>query len=74
MRELVGEFAQEHNLLFMPAQKTHEASGRLLYRLGGTPQGAGGVLIHLEDDIMFVQQNGEWVPVGFDEVLEIARR
>ncbi|EXX77932.1 TFP11-domain-containing protein [Rhizophagus irregularis] len=67
--EIVEEFAQDQNLLFLPTNKTHD-SGKPLYRMGGTPEGVGGLLMYLSDDVMYVKEGQNWTPMGFDEVLE----
>ncbi|CAG8488175.1 14244_t:CDS:2 [Gigaspora rosea] len=69
-KEIVEEFAEEENLLFLPTNKNHKISGKPLYRLGRTQGGAGGLTLYLEDDVMYVKQGLEWLPMGFDEVLE----
>lgn len=68
-KEIIEEFAEEENLLFLPTNKNHKISGKPLYRLGRT-QGAGGLTLYLDDDVMYVKQGLEWLPMGFDEVLE----
>ncbi|RIA90210.1 GC-rich sequence DNA-binding factor-like protein [Glomus cerebriforme] len=67
--EIVEEFAQDKNLLFLPTNKTH-ISGKPLYRMGGTPEGVGGILMYLNDDVMYVKEGQNWTPMGFEEVLE----
>ncbi|CAG8655416.1 10587_t:CDS:10 [Acaulospora morrowiae] len=69
--DLVEEFAQENNLLFLPTNKTHKASGKPIYRMGGTPEGTGGITLYLQDDVMFVKNEQDWLPMGFDEILGI---
>jgi tuftelin-interacting protein 11 len=65
----VEEFAQEQNILFLPTNKTH-VSGKPLYRMGGTPEGIGGLLMYLSEDVMYVKEGQNWTPMGFEEVLE----
>ncbi|GES77671.1 TFP11-domain-containing protein [Rhizophagus clarus] len=67
--EIVEEFAQDQNFLFLPTNKSH-VSGKPLYRMGGTPEGAGGLLMYLSDDVMYVKEGQNWTPMGFEEVLE----
>lgn len=69
--ELVEEFAQEKNLLFLPLNKAHKISGKSLYRMGGTPEGIGGATIYFQDDVIFVKRGQDWQPVGFEEILEL---
>ncbi|CAG8568173.1 3968_t:CDS:10 [Acaulospora colombiana] len=69
--EIVEEFAQENNLLFLLTNKTHKLSGKPIYRMGGTPEGAGGVTMYLQDDVMFVKSGQDWLPMGFDEILDM---
>ncbi|CAG8685895.1 4993_t:CDS:2, partial [Scutellospora calospora] len=69
-KEIVEEFAEEHNLLFIPTNKIHQVTRMPLYRIGRTTQGFGGLIMYLDDDVMYVKQGLEWLPMGFDEILE----
>ncbi|CAG8583192.1 422_t:CDS:10 [Cetraspora pellucida] len=69
-KEIVEEFAEEQNLLFLPTNKNHGVSGKPLYRIGRSAGGTGGLTLYLDDDVMYVKQGLEWLPMGFDEVLE----
>ncbi|CAG8716314.1 18490_t:CDS:2, partial [Racocetra fulgida] len=69
-KEIVEEFAEEQNLLFIPTNKNHKVSGKPLYRIGRSAGGTGGLTLYLDDDVMYVKQGLEWLPMGFDEVLE----
>jgi len=65
----VEEFAQEKNLLFLPTNKIHD-SGKPLFRMGCTSEGIGGLLMYLSDDVMYVKEGPNWIPMGFEEVFE----
>ncbi|KAG9305078.1 hypothetical protein G9A89_007718 [Geosiphon pyriformis] len=69
-KDLVQEFAHENDYLLLSANKTHEISGKPLFRFGCTSQGVGGVLLYMKDDVMYVQEGKEWTPIGFEEILE----
>ncbi|CAI2181653.1 3869_t:CDS:10 [Funneliformis geosporum] len=74
--EIVEEFAQEKNFLFLPTNKIHD-SGKPLFRMGCTSEGIGGLLMYLSDDVMYVKEGQNWTPMGFGEVfgkLEILNR
>ncbi|CAG8474767.1 11481_t:CDS:2 [Ambispora gerdemannii] len=74
-KDIIEDFAQEHNYLFLPVNKTHAASGKPLFRFGCSLQGVGGVLLYMKDDVMYAQEESkQWVPIGFDELLEKAER
>ncbi|CAG8601989.1 7275_t:CDS:2 [Ambispora leptoticha] len=70
-KDIVEDFAQEHNYLFLPVNKTHAASGKPLFRFGCSMQGVGGVLMYMKDDVIYAQEESkQWMPIGFDELLE----
>ncbi|RUS24761.1 GC-rich sequence DNA-binding factor-like protein-domain-containing protein [Jimgerdemannia flammicorona] len=73
-KDLLEEWAQSNNLLFLPTTKVHETSGRPLFRLG---VGAGSVLVYVDnsDDLVFVREDAaRWVPVDFDGLLEVVKK
>lgn len=73
-KDLLEEFAQKNNLLFLPTAKVHEVSGKPLFRLGGS---VSGVLVYVDnaEDLVFVQEEGaKWVPMDFEGLLEVLRK
>ncbi|KAG0355706.1 hypothetical protein BG005_005354 [Podila minutissima] len=71
-KDLVQDYAAQNSLLFVMTKQMHERSGRPLYRLGGNSTGtAGGVLVHMTDEVAFVksEETGVWMPVGIEELM-----
>ncbi|KAG0339325.1 hypothetical protein BG004_006867 [Podila humilis] len=71
-KDLVQEYAGQNSLLFVMTKQMHERSGRPLYRLGGNSTGtAGGVLVHMTDEIAFVkaEETGTWMPIGIEDLM-----
>ncbi|KAF8940270.1 GC-rich sequence DNA-binding factor-like protein-domain-containing protein [Dissophora ornata] len=74
-KDLVQDYATQNSLLFVMTKQTHERSGRPLYRLGGNSTGtAGGILVHMTDEVAFVQAEdaGTWIPTGLEELMVLA--
>ncbi|KAG0210119.1 hypothetical protein BGX28_009660 [Mortierella sp. GBA30] len=74
-KELVQDYATQNSLLFVMTKQTHERSGRPLYRLGGNSTGtAGGILVHMTDEVAFVRsdETGVWMPTGLEELMVLA--
>jgi len=74
-KDLVQDYATQNSLLFVLTKQTHERSGRPLYRLGGNSTGtAGGILVHMTDEVAFVKMadTGVWMPTGLEELMVLA--
>ncbi|KAF8963839.1 hypothetical protein BGZ46_000883 [Entomortierella lignicola] len=74
-KDLVQDYATQNSLLFVVTKQTHERSGRPLYRLGGNSTGtAGGILVHMTDEVAFVrsEETGVWMPTGLEEMMTLA--
>ncbi|KIW94902.1 uncharacterized protein Z519_04880 [Cladophialophora bantiana CBS 173.52] len=65
-RSLVEEWCSEHNLLLQTSHKS-DAFGRLLYRLQDAERRNRGILVYLQDDVVFGAEDGE--PYALDERL-----
>ncbi|KAF9918157.1 hypothetical protein FBU30_000357 [Linnemannia zychae] len=74
-KDLVQDYATQNSLLFVMTKLMHERSGRPLYRLGGNSTGtAGGILVHMTDEVAFVkaEDTGVWMPTGLEELMILA--
>lgn len=74
-KDLVQDYAMQNSLLFVMTKQIHERSGRPLYRLGGNSTGtAGGILVHMTDEVAFVKSEdmGVWLPTGLEELMVLA--
>ncbi|KAH0829538.1 hypothetical protein AYO21_10392 [Fonsecaea monophora] len=65
-RSLVEEWCSEHNLLLQTSHKS-DAFGRLLFRLQDAERRNRGILVYLQDDVVFGAEDGE--PYALDERL-----
>ncbi|KAG0252347.1 hypothetical protein BG011_007030 [Mortierella polycephala] len=75
-KDLVQDYATQNSLLFVMTKQMHERSGRPLYRLGGNSTGtAGGILVHMTDEVAFVrsEETGVWMPTSLEELMVLAR-
>ncbi|ORZ14848.1 GC-rich sequence DNA-binding factor-like protein-domain-containing protein [Lobosporangium transversale] len=74
-KDLVQDYATQNSLLFVMTKQMHERSGKPLYRLGGNSTGtAGGILVHMTDEVAFVksEETGVWTPTGLEELMLLA--
>ncbi|KAI9138071.1 GC-rich sequence DNA-binding factor-like protein-domain-containing protein [Paraphysoderma sedebokerense] len=68
-KDLLTHLAESNGLMFMSTTKTHEKSGKYLWKLVNSEN--RGVLVYLEDEVAFIKnENGEWAPIGVDELIE----
>ncbi|CAG8434779.1 8742_t:CDS:10 [Scutellospora calospora] len=73
-KEIVKEFAEEHNLLFIPTNKIHQVIRMALYRIGRTTQ---GLIMYLDDNrkISYLSQPPRrGVFLGWEADPELGRR
>ena len=64
-REIVERRAEENNLEFVPIpNKTFEA--KQVYRFGR-------VQIYLDRNVLFINENGQWIPVSLNSLIDKAR-
>ncbi len=72
-RDVVEEFCAEHELLFIPLRKAHEATGNALHRITSFANGMGGLVCFLQSDVLWAQRVGDrtsYEPLSLDEVLQ----
>ena len=73
-RSLVEEHAAENNLVFLPTGKSHQQTGQVLFRVSTNVDGKSGITVYLKDDIVWVQEAGQFSPIGFGEMVSRAQR
>lgn len=73
-RSIVEEEAAIADLLFQPANRSHPSNGLPLFRVSKADKKAGGVLLYIKDDVVWVQDGSLWHPVGIPELIERARK
>lgn len=73
-KETVDYFAQKHNIMFQPTQKTHKSSGKSLYRFGQAWIYLDGTIIYaLADPGSVDVTRAPYEPVSFERLLELAQ-
>ena len=79
-KDIVNDWALEHNLWMRALGTAHEGTGLPLYRITGSAEGRGGVVGYVKGDVLWVKKGrggggegeGEvWEPVGLDERLVV---
>jgi len=68
-RSIVEETVAEHDLVFQPTGRSHEATGSPLFRVSKGIDGRGGVTIYLRDDVVWISEGATWKPAGIAEVV-----
>ncbi|SCZ98960.1 BZ3500_MvSof-1268-A1-R1_Chr3-1g05734 [Microbotryum saponariae] len=66
-RSIVEEIAASHNLIFL-STGTSDEKGRTLYRVSETVDGKKGLVVYLEEDVVWFLDKGEWRPIGVDDM------
>ncbi|ODQ53497.1 TFP11-domain-containing protein [Saitoella complicata NRRL Y-17804] len=72
-KDIVEGFCAENNLLLMPTRKAHEVTGKPLMRVTASASGTGGVLVYLDQDVIWAQDRKRrevFEPIGFEDLLK----
>ncbi|BFZ60664.1 hypothetical protein YB2330_001706 [Saitoella coloradoensis] len=72
-KDIVEDFCAEHNLLLVPTRKAHEVTGKPLMRVTASASGTGGVLVYLDQDVVWAQDRKRrevFDPIGFEDLLK----
>jgi tuftelin-interacting protein 11 len=62
-KEVIERLASEYGVLFIPTKRTHES--KMIYSFGKAS-------IYIDKNLLFCQQQGRWVPIGIENLLEFA--
>jgi tuftelin-interacting protein 11 len=62
-KEVIERLASEYSVLFMPTKRTHES--KVIYNFGKAS-------IYIDKNLLYCQQQGRWIPIGIENLLEIA--
>jgi hypothetical protein len=76
---MLERMAGQKDMLLLPAPEKDSGLGKAVYRLGGSMEGKGGVLLYVDDGVVFVYslkagEGSKWTPVGVDELFEMAAK
>ncbi|KAM0754996.1 TFP11-domain-containing protein [Meredithblackwellia eburnea MCA 4105] len=71
-RQIVEEMASESNLVMLSTGRTNE-KGRPLFRVSANIEGKGGVTVYLDEDVVFVaEEGGKFKPISVEEMVKRA--
>lgn len=70
-KNLVEEYLSGENLLLVPTQRGHSVSGKALFKVAKTPS-ARGVTCYIEDDVLWMQQGADFVPMTLEDLVQAA--
>ncbi|EIW79317.1 TFP11-domain-containing protein, partial [Coniophora puteana RWD-64-598 SS2] len=75
-RDIVEEFAAQHNLLFVPTGRAHEKSRMPLFRVSTTVDGKGGLLVYVLDDAVWAAdpETGDYRAITLEDMVVRANR
>lgn len=71
-RTLVDEHARQRDLFILPQNKLEPRTGLALLRAAANIDGKHGVSFYIDDDVLFVAERDEYVPVSLTALLDRA--
>jgi tuftelin-interacting protein 11 len=72
-RTLAEDIATQNDLLFLPIGKSHQQTGKPLFRVSKTVDGKGGVTVYVGQDAVFAQMDdGAFRAVSLDDMVKRA--
>jgi len=72
-RSIVEEEAAKENLILLPTGRSLESTGAPLFKVSKNVDGKNGVTVYMEDDVVYVQEGGEWEPMMVEDMLAKAK-
>jgi tuftelin-interacting protein 11 len=70
---LAEDIATQNDLLFLPIGKSHQQTGKPLFRVSKTVDGKGGVTVYVGQDAVFAQMDdGAFRAVSLDDMVKRA--
>lgn len=72
-RSLVEDIATQNDLVFFPIGRSHDITGKPLFRVSKNADGRGGVLVYVAEDAVFAQgEDGQFRAVSLDGMVQRA--
>ena len=72
-RSLVEDCATQHDLIFLPAGRSHDRTGKPLFKVCKGVDGRGGVLVYVGENAVFAQtEDGSFKAVSLEEMVKRA--
>jgi tuftelin-interacting protein 11 len=73
-RSIVEDFAAENNLIFMHTGKSHETTGQPLFKISAAVDDKKGLVVYLQDDIVWAQEGSSWAPISVGDMVAKAQK
>nr|ODN90675.1 hypothetical protein L203_01786 [Cryptococcus depauperatus CBS 7841] len=72
-RNIVEQYAAEHDLVFFPIGKSHEKTGKPLFKVSKNVDGRGGVTVYVGDEAVYAQmEDKEYRAIMLDDMVKRA--
>lgn len=72
-RSLAEDFATQHDLIFLPVGRSHDRTGKPLFKVCKGVDGRGGVMVYVGDNAVFAQtDDGSFRAVSLEDMAKRA--
>ncbi|WWC97836.1 hypothetical protein V866_004723 [Kwoniella sp. B9012] len=72
-RSIAEDFASQHDLIFLPIGKSHDKTGKPLFKISKNVDGRGGVTVYIGDNAVFAQgEDGDFRAVSLEDMVKRA--
>jgi len=72
-RSLAEDFASQHDLIFLPIGRSHDVSGKPLFKVCKGVDGRGGVMVYVGENAVFAQtEDGSFRAVSLEDMVQRA--
>lgn len=72
-RSLAEDIAAENDLVFFPIGRSHDVTGKPLFRVSKNADGRGGVLVYVGEDAVFAQgEDGQFKAISLEGMVQRA--
>ena len=72
-RSIAEDFAAQHDLLFLPAGRSHDKTGKPLFKVTKNVDGRGGATVYVGDSAVYVQvEDGAFKAVSVQDMVQKA--
>jgi len=73
-RTLAENFATENDLIFLPVGRSHDRTGKPLFKVSKGVDGKGGVTVYVGDNAIFAQvEDGSFRAVSLEDMVKRAK-
>ncbi|WWC64165.1 uncharacterized protein I303_106773 [Kwoniella dejecticola CBS 10117] len=72
-RNIAEDFASQHDLIFLPIGRSHEMTGKPLFKVSKSVDGRGGITIYIGDNAVFAQgEDGSFRAISLEDMVKRA--